>query len=171
MRASQHALQRVETLVLAVGAKPYYIDPHEHDAYVAGVSHLPFLLSAALMRATSHSPAWREMSLLASSGFRDVSRLASGNPLMHRDICLTNRAALTRWIDELTGVLATVRNLLEQEDAERLEAFLRDAQKQRDTWLANTPDVRPGEEQYSQRPQVERRFLGLPKPFRRKRGS
>jgi prephenate dehydrogenase len=170
-RASQQALQRIERLVLAVGAKPYYIDPHEHDAYVAGVSHLPFVLSAALMRTASHSPAWREMSLLASSGFRDVSRLASGDPLMHRDICLTNPAALTRWIDEVMGVLAEVRTMLGQEDAERLEAFLRDAQQQRDTWLANTPDTRPGEEQYTQGPPVERGFLGLPKPFRRNRGS
>jgi prephenate dehydrogenase len=171
LRASQQALQRIETLVLAMGAKPYYIDPHEHDAYVAGVSHLPFLLSAALMRATSHSPAWREMSLLASSGFRDVSRLASGDPLMHRDICLTNSTALIRWIDEFINVLANVRDMLGQEDAEHLEALLRDAQQQRDTWLTNTPNARPGEEQYTQRPQVERRFLGLPKPFRRKRGS
>jgi prephenate dehydrogenase len=169
LHVSQHALQRIETLVLAVGAKPYYIDPHEHDAYVAGVSHLPFVLSAALMRVASHSPAWREMSLLASSGFRDVSRLASGDPLMHRDICLTNRAALIRWIDELMGTLSDVRNLLDQEDTEHLEAFLRDAQQQRDAWLTTMPDTRPGEEQYMQGPQIERRFLGLPKPWRRNR--
>ena len=51
--ASEEAVRTVLGLVAAAGAEPYFVDPHEHDAYVAGVSHLPFAISAALMNAVS----------------------------------------------------------------------------------------------------------------------
>ena len=51
--ASEEAVRTVLGLVAAAGAEPFFIDPEEHDAYVAGVSHLPFVLSAALMNAVS----------------------------------------------------------------------------------------------------------------------
>ena len=61
----------------AAGAEPFFIDPEEHDAYVAGVSHLPFVLSAALMNAVSRDPSWRDMKMLTAGGFRDATRLAA----------------------------------------------------------------------------------------------
>jgi prephenate dehydrogenase len=165
----EQALNLVEALVLTSGARPYYIDPAEHDAYVAGISHLPFLLSAALVSITSQSPAWQELSSLAASGFRDVSRLASGDPAMHRDICLTNRAALTRWVDEAIGALADMRTALEQADEAHFDALFTQTKAARDAWLQRAPHLRPGEEHYTDRPEVERRpLLGFPLPTRRK---
>lgn len=155
----QQAIDAVEALVLAAGAKPYYIDPVEHDTYVAGVSHLPFLLSTALVEMTSRSPAWKEMAPLAASGFRDVSRLASGDPVMHRDICLTNHAALTRWIDDMIAFLVEVRESLEAHDAAQLDAMFEHARQVREAWLASKPHMRPGEEAWSHVPQPERRGL------------
>jgi prephenate dehydrogenase len=163
------ALHLVEALVLAVGARPYYIDPHEHDAYVAGVSHLPFVLSAALMETVSRGPAWKEMAPLAASGFRDVSRLTSGDPTMHRDICLTNHTALIRWIDEMQTTLSEIRASLAQQDDEQLDQFFTHAHESRAAWLASTPGVRPGEEQFTAAPQVERGPLGFRKLFQRRR--
>ena len=48
------------------------------------MSHLPFLMSIALMETVSKSANWEDIAQLASSGFRDVSRLASGDTVMHR---------------------------------------------------------------------------------------
>lgn len=157
--ARPQAVDVVESLVLAVGAKPYYIDPAEHDAYVAGISHLPMILSAILVEATSRSPAWKEMALLAATGFRDVSRLASGDATMRRDICLTNRTALLRWIDDTMGLLSEIHAALEQEDAAWLDALFQHTKEIRDDWLENKPHLRPGEDQLSSIPQVERRGL------------
>ena len=56
--ASEEAVRTVLGLVSAAGAEPFFIDPDEHDAYVAGVSHLPFVLSAALMNAVSRDASW-----------------------------------------------------------------------------------------------------------------
>ncbi|NNJ11301.1 prephenate dehydrogenase/arogenate dehydrogenase family protein [Chloroflexales bacterium ZM16-3] len=147
--ARQGAIDAVEAMVRAVGAKPYYIDAEEHDAYVAGISHLPFLLSVGLIEITSRSPAWKEMSPLAATGFRDVSRLASGDPEMHRDISLTNPAGLSRWINEMVEFLLDARDQIEAGEAEGIESILRRAKQQRDSWLESRPNLRPGEDAFA----------------------
>ncbi|HMQ33419.1 MAG TPA: prephenate dehydrogenase/arogenate dehydrogenase family protein [Chloroflexaceae bacterium] len=166
---AQGAVEAVEAMVRAVGAKPYYIDPEEHDAYVAAVSHLPMLLSVGLVEITGRSPAWKELAPLAASGFRDVSRLASGDPEMHRDIILTNRAGLTRWLNEMVGFLLDARDQIETGDAAEVEALLRRAKTQRDAWLDSKPNLRPGEDAFTRQPEVERpNLIGFRLPNRRK---
>jgi prephenate dehydrogenase len=163
------AIDVVEGLVRTIGAKPYYIDPEEHDAYVAGISHLPFMLSVGLVEITGRSPAWKEMAPLAASGFRDVSRLASGDPEMHRDISLTNPAGLSRWINEMVDFLLSVRDKIESGDAEAIEALLRGAKQQRDAWLESRPNLRPGEDAFARPVEVERpNLLTFRLPNRRK---
>lgn len=151
-----HAMEAMEALVTAVGAKTYYIDPDEHDAYVAGVSHLPFLLSAALVDVTTGSSSWKEMAPLAASGFRDTSRLASGDPVMHRDICLTNAAALTRWINEMVESLTDVREQLEAGNANKIEELFVRAKQSRDAWLETRPNLRPGEDDFNHVAEIQR---------------
>ncbi|PDV99491.1 prephenate dehydrogenase [Candidatus Chloroploca asiatica] len=155
----QAALEAVEAMVRTVGAKPYYIDPEEHDVYVAGISHLPMLLSVGLVEITGRSAAWKEMAALAATGFRDVSRLASGDPEMHRDILLTNRVGLQRWIDEMISFLLEVRDQVDEGDAEDIEALLQRVREQREGWLETRPGLRPGEDAFLHQPEPERRNL------------
>lgn len=147
-RTRQAAVDMMAALVRQIGAKTYFIDPDEHDAYVAGVSHLPFLLSTALMEMISRSPGWKEMAPLAASGFRDISRLASGDPEMHRDICMTNRAGLTRWIDDTMTFLLEVRDKIEAGNGDQLLAMFQHARDARERWLDSRPNVRPGEDSF-----------------------
>jgi prephenate dehydrogenase len=144
-RAGQVAIDLVDSLVRQVGAKTYFIDPEEHDAYVAGISHLPFLLSTALVEATSGSPAWKEMAPLAASGYRDISRLASGDPEMHRDICTTNGAAIVRWLDEAARVLLDMRDQIEAGKGDDLLQRFERVRDAREQWLSSRPNLRPGE--------------------------
>ncbi|MFV9507052.1 MAG: prephenate dehydrogenase [Oscillochloridaceae bacterium umkhey_bin13] len=155
-RAPQQAVELVEAMVRTAGARPYYIDATEHDAYVAGISHLPMLLSVGLTTITGQSPAWKELAPLAATGFRDVSRLASGDPEMHRDILLTNAAGLDRWIDAMIRFLVTTRDQLAAGDSETIETMLREAKAHRDEWLASRPNLRPGEADFLQQPEIER---------------
>ena len=148
VRASQEAIDAVTAIVTTVGAKPYFIDPLEHDAYVGGVSHLPFILSLALVEATTRSSSWREMMPLAASGYRDISRLASGDVTMHRDICLTNADSLTRWINEAVTVLLELRDQIGAADAKAIQAALSHAKQERDAWVASRPNQRPGEGEF-----------------------
>ncbi|MBI4200925.1 MAG: prephenate dehydrogenase/arogenate dehydrogenase family protein, partial [Chloroflexi bacterium] len=110
--AKPEAVQTVMGLVELLGARPFFLNAHEHDSFVASVSHLPILLSAALVSAASKSPSWREISKLASTGFRDVSRLASGDPVMSLDICVTNRESIVYWLDQAVKELQEYRAMV-----------------------------------------------------------
>ncbi len=131
--ATPGAVQTLEMLVKSIGARPFFVDADEHDRLVAGVSHLPMLLSAAFVLSTMGSSSWPEMAKLAAGGYRDLSRLAAGNPEMNRDICLSNREEIIRWIDRYLDELKEYRRLIE-EDAEGLRDALARAQEARERW-------------------------------------
>lgn len=124
----------VEDLVRAVGARPVFLDPAEHDELVAGVSHVAFVVAAAYMLAATASPRWREMEGLAASGFRDLTRLASGSPEMYASIAETNPAAIAAWTWQVEQQLARIRRHLEQGDP-RLAELFEEARAARDRWL------------------------------------
>ncbi len=132
--ATEEAVKTLGGVVKAIGARPFFIDAKVHDRLVAGVSHLPMLLSAAFVSATTESSSWREMAEIAARGYRDLSRLASGNPEMNRDICLTNREEIARWIDCYIEELKKYRCLVD-EDGEGLRNMLARAQEARAEWL------------------------------------
>ncbi|HEY0738305.1 MAG TPA: prephenate dehydrogenase/arogenate dehydrogenase family protein [Herpetosiphonaceae bacterium] len=127
------ALALLESLVASIGARPLCLSADDHDAYVAAVSHLPFLLSTALAQITTQDPRWAEMSALAATGYRDLTRLASGDPVMHRDICLTNADAIQRWLRHMAGFLDTLADRLD--DAQDLHALFDSAKQGRDAWF------------------------------------
>jgi len=135
--ADQEAVHTVTQMAETVGAKPYFIDPVEHDSYVAAVSHLPLVLSTVLVKLNSENPSWPEISKLASNGFRDVSRLASGNPEMSRDICLTNQEGLVHWIDQFIKELVAFKGLVQEGGERPLGQAFDDAWEARDRWLQN----------------------------------
>lgn len=146
VHASEDAIRNVLGLITAVGAEPYFVDAAEHDAYVAGISHLPFVLASSLMNALSSDPSWRDMKTLTAGGFRDMTRLAGGSPAMHRDILLTNRDAIIRWIDAMQRELSELRETMldaGEESEQRLTAYFERARDARAEWATQT--TREGE--------------------------
>lgn len=117
------AIDRVSTFAEALGARVRFLEPAEHDGQVAGVSHLPFVASIALMGAVTEGASWGDASLLAAGGFRDMTRLAAGNPEMYRDICLTNSEAITRWLDAYIRKLSELRADIATHDRNLGESF------------------------------------------------
>lgn len=134
VRASESAVKTVLGIVAAVGAEAYFTDPVEHDSYVAGISHLPFVIAASLVKAASRDQSWRDMQTLSASGFKDTTRLALGNPRMHRDIVMTNKDAITRWVDQMIVTLEEVKSTIAGDDEqvrEQVLAFFEEAQDTR----------------------------------------
>jgi prephenate dehydrogenase len=140
-RTNPNAITKVSTLIEVLGARVRFLEPAEHDGQVAGVSHLPFLASIALMNTVTESSAWGDAALLAAGGFRDATRLAGGNPEMYRDICLTNAEALTRWLNEYIRTISTLRDRIAEHDRGLDETFAK-AQQMRQQWQAthNIPE-------------------------------
>ena len=141
INANQRAVSEVSTMAEAIGAKPFFIGVDEHDSFVAAASHLPFLLSTTLMSCTSKSANWEDIAKLASSGFNGVSRLASGDPVMHKDICVSNPEPIVAWIDAFIRELYDVRTALTHEEGPDGDAILQmfeQASVARAHWLAGT---------------------------------
>jgi prephenate dehydrogenase len=142
VRADETAVRNVLGMVTALGAEAYFVDPHEHDAYVAGISHLPFVLSATLTNTLGKDSSWKDMKTLTAGGFRDMTRLAAGSPAMHRDILLTNRDSVVRWIDQFQRELQTLRSQLTDDiDAageESITGFFDEARNIRAEWSTQT---------------------------------
>ena len=138
-RARPEAVAELVTLVEAIGSKPLFISVDEHDSFVAAVSHLPCLLSVALVGCTSKSVNWDDIAQLAATGYRDISRLASGDPVMHRDICLSNPKPIVAWIDAFIRELQEMRQILDGDtdsDGEAIKAIFEQAFDARARWLA-----------------------------------
>jgi prephenate dehydrogenase len=125
--APDDAVTLVERLAIDVGSVPVRMDAATHDAAVAGVSHLPLVVAAALAEAVlggDGAPA-ANASALAASGWRDMTRLARGDPSMGAGIAATNADLLADRIRAMTAVLETWLAELDRPDgpdAGRLEA-------------------------------------------------
>ena len=85
------------------------------------------------MQTTALNPAWDDASLLAGTGFRDMTRLAAGSPEMYRDICLTNSEPIARWLTDYIAILSALRDRIATHDINLGEVFAQ-AQKARNNW-------------------------------------
>jgi len=129
------ALALVRSAWESCGARVFELAPREHDAVLAGVSHLPHVLAFALVDHVARHKDAKRLFSYAAGGFRDFTRIASSQPEMWRDICLANRKALLAEIDRYGGELDRVKRMLERGDGEALEALFADARDARDRWL------------------------------------
>jgi prephenate dehydrogenase len=98
-------VDRVERLAIVCGALPVRLDPAVHDDATAAVSHVPLVVSAALVEAMTGAAAWPVAVDLAAGGWRDMSRLASGDPAMGAGIAATNAAPIAAGLREVRAVL------------------------------------------------------------------
>ncbi len=129
------ALERVRAAWLACGAQLHSMQPAEHDAVFAAVSHLPHLLAYALVHEVALHDNAATLFDYAASGFRDFTRIASSHPEMWRDICVANRSAILAELKRYQGQLGELQAMLEAGDAAALEAVFERARSARDGWL------------------------------------
>lgn len=120
-RDGKRQLELVLGLVQALGARALMLDPDVHDTIVAGVSHVPHVVAAALVNAVgAATTAEMPMLQLAAGGFRDTTRIAAGPSDVWRDICLTNKDAILHMLQRLHVALAEIQQAVQREDSEAL---------------------------------------------------
>jgi prephenate dehydrogenase len=122
----------VRSVVSSFGAQVIEVEPARHDQLVALVSHVPHLTAAVLMglaaeRAEEHEALLR----LAAGGFRDMTRIAAGHPGIWPDICAENRSAIVEVLDAFQASLASMRDVVEAADRDRLLVSLERARTAR----------------------------------------
>jgi prephenate dehydrogenase len=137
--------QRALSLANALQAVPIEMEATRHDRVVAAISHLPYLLSAALVataggQAESDEAVWQ----LAAGGFHDMSRLAASDIAMMRDIISTNTQAISVLLAQFRMQLAMLETMLLSRDEEKLVEALQSLRGTRLNWAENYYEPKQG---------------------------
>lgn len=114
----------MEALVLAAGAHPLWVDPQQHDHWVAATSHLPYLLANSLARMIP-----LEARQMIGPGLRSTTRIAASSVKMMTDIIATNRSAILEKLVDYQKRLDQLKAFIEAPGEEDLQAFLSSGQK------------------------------------------
>jgi prephenate dehydrogenase len=131
---STEAVAQVRKAWQLCGALVTELTAQQHDEVFAAVSHLPHLLSFALVHDLAQRPNKEQLLSFAASGFRDFTRIAASSPEMWRDICLANRDALMSELQQYTAELNVIHQALEKNDADKLQEIFSLAREVRSAW-------------------------------------
>ena len=132
-RTQSSTLNITQELIAALQARSLLLEPRQHDRMAAAISHLPYLVAATLMdavRKLDDDLTWT----LASSGFRDTSRLAASDVTMMLDILRSNRAEVLSALESAQWSLQETFELIEREDWTELRAKLEAVCEKRKWW-------------------------------------
>lgn len=141
-KTNMDAFQKLHALLSKIGARVISLDPKTHDEVVAIISHLPHVVSSALVDlAAEQKNKMENILLLAAGGFYDMTRIAASSPDMWADICFENREALTRILKDFGDELFQFASLIEEGKRDEFMAKLKEAQRIRQ----NLPRVSPAD--------------------------
>ena len=164
--ADSRSIKAVTDLIESVGAKPVFMDAHEHDSFSAATSGLPAVVSAAVMNAVSTSPSWAEISRFVGGDFDNITSPASGDPASSQSAAATNADMLVYWIDQLIERFQVIKAGLEDDEARfasdgpLAESFIQ-AWEQRARLEAGVADRHPNTDERAPIPSSSESMMGL----------
>jgi prephenate dehydrogenase len=124
----REAVDRLAELIRLTKANIVFVDPEEHDTIVGAISHLPHVIAVQLVnQIRQYNESNPLYSALAAGGFRDITRIASSDPVIWRDILINNRAVLIRLLREWQEGVGEFIGMLERMDGPRVEEAFRTA--------------------------------------------
>jgi prephenate dehydrogenase len=129
---SEEAISAVSAMWELTGAQVALMSADQHDQILGATSHLPHLLSYAMVDLFAKQAHHEEIFLYAAGGFRDFTRIAGSDPVMWRDIFLTNGEATIRLLDNYVEELHELKAAIQRADGDHLEATFRRAKAARD---------------------------------------
>ncbi len=129
------AVQGLKEMIERIKAVPFVIDYEEHDYATAAISHLPHIIASGLVNLVKQSDSEEElMKTMAAGGFKDLTRIASSNPTMWQQICLTNTKNISALLDEYITTLKQIKDKLSAKDSYALFHFFEEARLYRDSF-------------------------------------
>ena len=127
------SIQIIHEMWTVAGAEVDYMSPESHDELLGMTSHLPHMLAFSLVNyLVSQNPT---ASIYAGGGFKDFSRIASGDAVMWRDICLQNKDQIINHLKGYQGNLNDLIEAIDGENSEKLEILFTTAKNTRDSWV------------------------------------
>ena len=131
---SVDALEKVRAMWQSAGAEVETMSAEHHDLVLAGTSHLPHLLAFGLVDCLNNLEDVDEIFRFAAGGFRDFTRIASSDPVMWRDICLSNRDQVMVMMRRYSVEMEKMYKALEAGDGEKLREIFERAKQARDAF-------------------------------------
>lgn len=135
-------VQKATDVWAAIGCQVLKMSPENHDAAFAAVSHLPHLLAFAYFASVAKQPAGRDFLSLAGPGFRDFTRIAASDPVMWRDVLMSNREEILKQSQRFRHTLDALEHVMKLGNSEALEDLIRNASEMRAGWQMSSP--KPG---------------------------
>lgn len=129
---SEKAIKQVTAMWQACGAQVERMSVQHHDEIFAATSHLPHMLAYSLVNCLASMEDRVEIFKYAAGGFRDISRIASSDPTMWRDVCLHNQQFISQMLKQYTDELAELSDKIEQGQSDALFEYFSRAKKRRD---------------------------------------
>ena len=130
-------VEQIDAMWRQCGAIIEYLDVDHHDKVLAATSHLPHMLAYAMVNYLSNLNDHDEIFRYAAGGFRDFTRIASSDPVMWRDVCLSNGSALLKLIDGYKEELDMISAAIQNNDADELLKLFGKAKSERDSLIGN----------------------------------
>ncbi len=131
-KTSRAAIAKVKKWITMIGMFPVVASPAAHDAMMAGVSHLPIALAAALINtSTSLQGGAKTVRSVAGPAFRDMTRVAGGDPVLAEDIFATNREEVLKMIRRFEKELNNIAKAISAKKPTRLRKLLEKARAAR----------------------------------------
>ncbi|MQN00705.1 MAG: prephenate dehydrogenase [Lachnospiraceae bacterium] len=122
-----------DKFISSLGAVTMVLEPKEHDFAVACISHLPHVISASLVNLVKNNDKDDLLKTIAAGGFKDITRISSSSPVMWENICLSNKDAILKLIDEYEDVLDSFKSVIESGDGSRIREKFQAAKDYRDS--------------------------------------
>ncbi|WP_176791433.1 prephenate dehydrogenase [Thalassobacillus cyri] len=131
--AALEDVERLKEVLAPTKARFLVFSTEEHDEMTAVISHFPHLIASSLVHQARN---WQEthpyLEDLAAGGFRDITRIASSNPILWKDIFLQNRPILISMLEDWIREMEQVKSLLNESNGEATEEYLMQAKQYRD---------------------------------------
>lgn len=136
-QTAKDAIEVIDQMWHHCGAIIEYLSVEHHDKVLAATSHLPHMLAYAMVHQLSHLNDHEEIFRYAAGGFRDFTRIASSDPVMWRDVCLSNGDALIELIEQYQRELDRIAAAIRDDDAEELLKLFGRAKSERDLLIGS----------------------------------
>ncbi len=119
------AIDRLTSFWSAMGSNVEIMDPAHHDMVLAITSHIPHLVAYNIVGTVDDLEAATQSEVIkfSASGFRDFTRIAASDPVMWRDVFLTNRDAVLEMLGRFLDDLGKLQGMVEAGDGDGLEAL------------------------------------------------
>jgi prephenate dehydrogenase len=141
-QADRAATEAIIKIAEAIGAAPVVMEAEKHDSAAAMISHMPHVLSAALMLTAAGDSAAIAAKFLAAGCFRDMTRVSGADARMWTDICRANSRAIIEGIEKVESVLSVAKGKIAQEDKAWLMDFFGRARAGRDLFGLFAPEAK-----------------------------